>query len=108
MNKCFTKRNRLSEEIKAGVTYLAFGLMLVICLTSGFYLFSVTQGSQMGYSFKQTELEKELLERANENLKVKVLEASSYEEISSSNIVQNMENANPDFFESRDERLTKK
>jgi hypothetical protein len=107
MSQCFKKRNRLSEEIRAGIIYLSTGLFLVLCLTSGFYLLSVTQGSQMGYSFKQKELEQNTLLKENQTLKLRVLEVSSYNSISKSDTILSMEEATPDFFESREERLSK-
>ena len=107
MSQCFKKRNRLSEEIKAGIIYLSTGLFLVLCLTSGFYLLSVTQGSQMGYSFKQKELEQNTLLKDKQTLKMKELEVSSYNTISQSDTILSMEEATPAFLESREERLSK-
>ena len=103
----FKRKNRLSQEIKTGVLYLGTGLFLVLCLTSGFYLYSVTLGSQMGYSFKQKELEQNDLLKLNEALKLQVLEVSSYNEINKSPQISNMEPASPSYFESRDDRLSK-
>lgn len=107
-SKTTKRKNRLSQEIQAGVIYLGIGLFLVLTLTTALYLYNVTISSQMGYEFKQHEQEKFLLVRENEDLKLKVLKVSSYENISDSPLIKNMEPSSPEFYESREERLQKK
>ncbi len=102
-------KKRLSEEIKQGTIYLSVGLMTIILGSCFLYLFNLGGSSQMGYSFKIREIENNELKNENESLKLKVLRASSYNEITSQNsVTQNMQPAEPEFFETRMDRLSKK
>lgn len=103
-----SKKNRLSQELKSGILYLNIGLILIICLTGFIYLFSIGSSSQMGYSFTLKEKEYNQLKNQNEILKLQVLKASSYSQISENYTVNAMEQATPEYFETRQDRLSKK
>jgi hypothetical protein len=103
------KKNRLSEDIQKGVLYLNVGLILIICLTGLIYLFSLGGSSQMGYSFTMQERYYNELKNENETLKLQVLEASSYQTMNEDNLlIQEMESSQPEFYETRKDRLSKK
>lgn len=104
-----SKKNRLSEEIKKGVFYLNAGLIAIILLTGVIYLYSIGGSSQMGYSFSQREKEYNELKNENENLKQQVLKVSSFNQLSQEMAtLKQMEKADPEYFETRLDRLSKK
>jgi hypothetical protein len=103
-----TKKYRLSEEIERGTKYLGAGLLIVISITAFLYFANIGISSQMGYSFKVKEIENNKLKNQNENLQLKVLKASSFSQISTrKQIIQNMQPAAPEYFETRLDRLSK-
>jgi cell division protein FtsL len=104
----FGRKTRLSEEIEKGVKYLIAGLTLILIISGGLFIINISTSSQMGYEFRQKELENQELTTQNNQLQLKVLEATSFtelhEEANKSGLTQ------PDaihFFESREERLSR-
>jgi len=81
----------------------------VISITSFLYFANIGVSSQMGYSFKVKEIENNQLKNQNENLQLKVLKASSFSQLASQGkIIQSMQPASPEYFETRLDRLSKK
>ncbi len=104
----FSKKTRLSEEVEKGVRYLLTGLTLILILSGGLYLINISTSSQMGYEFRQQELQNNDLINKNNQLKLKVLEATSFTELhlqaENSGLI---EADNIQYFESREERLSR-
>ena len=102
------QRTRLSEEVEKGVKYLITGLTLIMVLAGGLFLINVSTSSQMGYEFRQQELQNKELTTENNQLKLKVLEATSFNELHSKAENYGLQEAEKiHFFESREDRLSR-
>ena len=101
-------KTRLSEEIQKGVRYLSTGLLMVLVLSGSLFLMSVSSSSQNGYKFRQEELLNQELTNQHRELELKVLEATSFDTLEDSGIIDAMIEADDiQYYETRYERLSR-
>jgi hypothetical protein len=79
--KHWQKRKPLSHEVRSGTHYLMFGLILIVCVVLILFFLGASSGAQKGYQLKQLQLQKDTLEDDNRDLKLKLLEVKSTQNI---------------------------
>lgn len=86
----YRSKSRLSKLVQNTSIWLGSCLMLIIIVTSFLFLNNVTIKSQHGFRFKEQEILKNELTETNQDLKIKILNASSSDKINSSRQVKRM------------------
>lgn len=103
----YKTKSRLSEIVRSTSVWLGTSLVAIITVTSFLFLNNVTIKSQHGFRFKQQELLKNELTETNQDLKIKILNASSSDKINSSRQVKRMVQANEvEFFNQIEPTIT--
>jgi predicted Holliday junction resolvase-like endonuclease len=88
--KSIPTKTPLSIEVKKSIYMLIFALLSIIIMVSIVYLMNSSQATQKGYSIKQEDLEKTLLNEEKQELIRKIIEAQSFQEIENSELVKKM------------------
>lgn len=100
-------RKNLSKEIKAGVKYLHIALVAIIVLSGFVFLYNLSQSAYKGYQFHQYEIDYVQKENENDRLKVKSLEAQSYESLEEQIETKGMTSPKrTQFYDTRQKRLS--
>lgn len=88
--RTFSARTPLSMEIKKSIYMLIFTLLAIIVLVSIVYLLNSSQTTQKGYTLKQQQLEKDLLNEEKNQWVSKIIQAQSFQNMKDSELVQKM------------------
>jgi hypothetical protein len=105
----YSNKTRLSKIVQNTSIWLGGSLLCIIIFTTYLFLTNVTENSLHGSRFQEQEIIKKDLEDKNQSLKIKILDASSSQEIDSSYQVQRMVTASEvEFLQSDQNTISKK
>lgn len=87
------RRIPLSIEVRKVLKLLMYTLFGLLVVVSSYFFVKTSNTAERGYQFRENQLMQQSLESENRILKQKVLDVQSLNELRSSDIVSNMQDA---------------